>query len=179
MMRMTLPTSVCDTARKRPCFDIPKVTKRCSPAEWSGSEPVVENTSRKTVDASSKEAPRFLRLSAAFFGSHAKFTFGLGRVSSPIIGGMIPSRLMIVAPMFRVAPISPPPTPIGAERFYSAEHPCGVSALRRLQSWWPLAEPIKVEGICLHGSHRDLLLVNDPDDAAIPAGLYSARLPFA
>ena len=36
----------------------------------------------------------------------------VGRVSAPIIGRMIPSRLMIVAPMFRVAHISPPPTPI-------------------------------------------------------------------
>jgi hypothetical protein len=53
-----------------------------------------------------------------------------------------------------------------------------ISSAGELQSWWPLAEPIKVEGISLHGSDRDLLLVNDPDDAAIPAGLYSARLPF-
>lgn len=54
-----------------------------------------------------------------------------------------------------------------------------ISSAGELQSWWPLAEPIKVEGICLHGTNRDLLLVNDPDDAAIPAGLYAARLPFA
>lgn len=54
-----------------------------------------------------------------------------------------------------------------------------LSSAGELQSWWPLAEPIKVEGICLHGTNRDLLLVNDPDDAAIPAGLYSARLPFS
>ncbi len=53
-----------------------------------------------------------------------------------------------------------------------------ISNAGELQSWWPLAEPLKVEGICLHGSRRDLLLVNDPDDAAIPAGLYAARLPF-
>jgi len=28
---------------------------------------------------------------------------------------------MIVAPMFRVGPISPPPTPIGADRFTDAD----------------------------------------------------------
>jgi hypothetical protein len=53
-----------------------------------------------------------------------------------------------------------------------------ISSAGELHSWWPLAETIKVEGICLHGTNRDVLLVNDPDNAAIPAGLYSARLPF-
>jgi hypothetical protein len=53
-----------------------------------------------------------------------------------------------------------------------------ISSAGELHSWWPLAETIKVEGICLHGTNRDVLLVNDPDDAAIPAGLYAARLPF-
>jgi hypothetical protein len=53
-----------------------------------------------------------------------------------------------------------------------------ISSAGELQSFWPLAKPIKIEGICLHGTNRDVLLVNDPDDAAIPAGLYAARLPF-
>ncbi|MGH8607148.1 MAG: glycosyltransferase family 9 protein [Gammaproteobacteria bacterium] len=53
-----------------------------------------------------------------------------------------------------------------------------ISSAGELQSFWPLAEPIKIEGICLHGTNRDVLLVNDPDDAAIPAGLYATRLPF-
>ncbi len=48
-----------------------------------------------------------------------------------------------------------------------------------LRSWWPLSEPIKIEGICLHQTDRDVLLVNDPDDPAFPAGLYAARLPPA
>ncbi len=52
-----------------------------------------------------------------------------------------------------------------------------ITSAGELQGWWPLAEPIKVEGVCLHGGHGHLLLVNDPDDPAIPAGLYAARLP--
>lgn len=49
----------------------------------------------------------------------------------------------------------------------------------RLIGWWPLAEPIKVEGLVLTSGSTatELLLVNDPDDARIAAELFSVRLP--
>ncbi|MFN4290170.1 MAG: DUF6929 family protein [Permianibacter sp.] len=59
--------------------------------------------------------------------------------------------------------------------------PCVGAALarfddrHRLVGWWPLAEPIKLEGLVIAGD--ELLLVNDPDDAAIPAQLFSCRFP--
>ncbi len=48
----------------------------------------------------------------------------------------------------------------------------------RLQAWWPLTAPIKCEGLVakpVAGGWR-LLLVNDPDDRAIAAGLYEVFL---
>ncbi len=45
----------------------------------------------------------------------------------------------------------------------------------RLVGWWPLAERVKVEGLVIAGS--ELLLVNDPDDASVPAELFSCPLP--
>jgi hypothetical protein len=62
---------------------------------------------------------------------------------------------------------------------------CAGSALAvlgetgELEAWWPLADPIKIEGICLCGGDGELLLVNDPDDPGIAAGLYVGRLPGA
>src|SRR5688572_20204386 len=55
MIRIVSPRIVCATTSKRPFVDIPKVTKRSSPDEWSGSVPVTESRSRNTVDASSNE----------------------------------------------------------------------------------------------------------------------------
>lgn len=45
----------------------------------------------------------------------------------------------------------------------------------RMIGWWPLAEPVKVEGLIIAGA--ELLLVNDPDDAKVPAELFSCPLP--
>ena len=48
----------------------------------------------------------------------------------------------------------------------------------RLQAWWPLTEPIKFEGVAVEPTQTGwrLLLVNDPDDRAIAAGLYEVFL---
>ncbi|NQD36041.1 hypothetical protein HPT27_03330 [Permianibacter sp. IMCC34836] len=63
--------------------------------------------------------------------------------------------------------------------------PCVGAALaqfderHRLIGWWPLAEPVKIEGLAFVSgkSGPELLLVNDPDDARIAAELFSVRLP--
>ena len=52
------------------------------------------------------------------------------RESMRIIGDMIPSRLMIVAPLFPPAPLYAPPTPIGPERF-SPMPMCGLPCAKR------------------------------------------------
>src|SRR5713101_7586654 len=58
--------------RRRPPVEMPKVTKRSSSNEWSGSAPVADRTSRNTVAASSNETPCLARFSAALPGSHSK-----------------------------------------------------------------------------------------------------------
>jgi hypothetical protein len=54
--------------------DCPMVTNRDSLVEWTGSETVAASGSPKTVVASSKETPCFVRLAAAFLGSHWNLT---------------------------------------------------------------------------------------------------------
>ena len=51
----------------------------------------------------------------------------------------------------------------------------------RLTGWWPLAEPVKVEGLVVQpvDDRIEILLVNDPDDRAIPAQLFRTVLPSA
>src|SRR5205823_4583439 len=51
---------------------MPHVISRASVAEWSGSSKMRARRSPKTVRASSNDTPCFLRLAAAFRGSHSK-----------------------------------------------------------------------------------------------------------
>ena len=69
MIRITSPSSVCATTRNLPLLDKPKVRKRASPREWSGSEPVTASVSRKAVHASANETPCLRALAAAFLAS--------------------------------------------------------------------------------------------------------------
>src|SRR3990172_3407883 len=75
-------------ARRRPPVEMPKVTNRSSSNEWSGSAPVADRTSRKTVAASSNETPclarsrssrayRRVALVPVLFPPHAAHLLGL------------------------------------------------------------------------------------------------------
>src|SRR5437763_620852 len=72
MILIVSSRSVWAMARRRPTVEMPKVTKRSSSNEWSGSTPVADRASRNTVAASSNETPCLARFSAALAGSHAK-----------------------------------------------------------------------------------------------------------
>ena len=71
---MTSSRSACATTSKRPDDDTPKVTKRLSSTEWSGSSPVADSGSKNTLAASSNDTPCLRRFVAAFWALHAKGT---------------------------------------------------------------------------------------------------------
>jgi len=51
-----------------------------------------------------------------------------------------------------------------------------ISSAGELKCWWPLAELIKVEGICFHGTNRDLLLVKASGRCGDPGGFVCRSL---
>src|SRR5439155_26012399 len=59
---------------------LPIFRNRRSPTEWSTSGNVVDNGSSKTVAASRKSTPCFLKFSSAFSGSHVNVTESVYRV---------------------------------------------------------------------------------------------------
>ncbi len=71
MIRMRSSSSVCDTMINRPLSERPIVQKRSSPIECTMSIVVREKGSLKTVLASEKETPCFLRLASDFSRSHS------------------------------------------------------------------------------------------------------------
>ena len=66
MIRTTSPRSAYITATKRRPRERPSKTKRCSPAEWRGSDTIQPNGSPNTVAASSKETWCLARFDVAF-----------------------------------------------------------------------------------------------------------------
>lgn len=60
------PLSVCATTRNLLSAELPKVIQRSSLSEWSGSAPVIDNASKKTVLALEAN-PVFLDVAYCFF----------------------------------------------------------------------------------------------------------------
>src|SRR5271157_5288239 len=71
-MRILSPRSVKTTTKSRRLWDSPRLTKRSSSSECSGSGIVRASGSPKTVLASSNETPCFLRFCLALLSSHSK-----------------------------------------------------------------------------------------------------------
>ena len=97
MIRMTPRRSVCATTNRRPCAEIPNVTRRSSSREWSGSWPVTPRSSRRAVVASSNETPCFRRFVLAFLWSHSKRMphyrrMTIGTPYEPAASGASPQR---------------------------------------------------------------------------------------
>ena len=74
MIRIFLSRSVYATISNRPASDSPRLRKRVSLSEWSGSEIVSSKGSANTVMASAKLTPCLARFVSALVGSHSKTT---------------------------------------------------------------------------------------------------------
>lgn len=72
IIRIESRLTVNDTTNKRWGAECPTMTSRSSAAERSGSSKILASGSAKTVAASTKATPCFLRLEASLAGCHSK-----------------------------------------------------------------------------------------------------------
>lgn len=94
MIRKRSSRSVWTTTRVLRFTDLPMITNRLSFSEWIGSAIVKDKGSPKTVTASSKDTPCFLRFWTALCWSHSKFNDTL----SPKVGIFYPLLSLICLP---------------------------------------------------------------------------------